>query len=110
MNGQAPPGIKNLVDVGRWRCAQCGAWNGEADEATKLVDQMKEQMNEAGAEISQKHVSSSESAEKEIVGSVAMEQPEGADENDGSEEEAEVVEEEVENKPKATRGRPKKSK
>ena len=29
MNGQAPPGIRSLEDVGRWRCGGCAAWNGK---------------------------------------------------------------------------------
>ncbi|OJJ50719.1 hypothetical protein ASPZODRAFT_86281 [Penicilliopsis zonata CBS 506.65] len=29
VNGQAPPGVKDLAELGRWRCASCGAWNGE---------------------------------------------------------------------------------
>ncbi|KAL9105522.1 MAG: hypothetical protein Q9227_009319 [Pyrenula ochraceoflavens] len=28
VNGQAPPGIKGLEEVGRWRCGGCGAENG----------------------------------------------------------------------------------
>ena len=28
VNGQAPPGIRSLEGVGRWRCGSCGAWNG----------------------------------------------------------------------------------
>ena len=28
VNGQAPPGARVLEDVGRWRCAECRAWNG----------------------------------------------------------------------------------
>ncbi|KAI9808081.1 MAG: hypothetical protein M1826_004358 [Phylliscum demangeonii] len=41
VNGQAAPGLKTLEDVGRWRCAGCGAWNGEEDEARMWVDRMK---------------------------------------------------------------------
>jgi hypothetical protein len=28
VNGQAPPGTRNLEDIGRWRCSGCRAWNG----------------------------------------------------------------------------------
>ncbi|KAF2453388.1 hypothetical protein BDY21DRAFT_382261 [Lineolata rhizophorae] len=28
VNGTAPPGVTVLEEVGRWRCAGCGAWNG----------------------------------------------------------------------------------
>jgi hypothetical protein len=36
VNGQAPPGVRTLEDLGRWRCSGCGAWNGE--EKTKEDD------------------------------------------------------------------------
>lgn len=37
VNGQAPPGTKSLAEVGSWRCMGCGALNGEAAEAKKIV-------------------------------------------------------------------------
>ncbi|KAI9926144.1 hypothetical protein ASPWEDRAFT_61505 [Aspergillus wentii DTO 134E9] len=37
VNGQAPPGIKTLEELGRWRCGNCGAWNGEESEARKVL-------------------------------------------------------------------------
>ncbi|QIW95073.1 hypothetical protein AMS68_000591 [Peltaster fructicola] len=37
VNGQAPPGTQSLAELGRWRCATCGAWNGiESDLAKRL--------------------------------------------------------------------------
>ncbi|OWO98019.1 hypothetical protein B2J93_8244 [Marssonina coronariae] len=41
VNGQAPPGTKNLSDLGKWRCFGCGSTNGEEDEAAKAVQEMK---------------------------------------------------------------------
>ncbi|EPS26354.1 hypothetical protein PDE_01290 [Penicillium oxalicum 114-2] len=41
VNGQAPPGIKTLEELGRWRCGSCGAWNGEESEATQLLSSLK---------------------------------------------------------------------
>jgi endoplasmic reticulum junction formation protein lunapark len=41
VNGQAPPGIKRLQDVGRWRCIGCGEWNGIEDEGAKAIKEMK---------------------------------------------------------------------
>ncbi|KAI9851260.1 MAG: hypothetical protein M1838_004093 [Thelocarpon superellum] len=41
VNGQAPAGVKSLEELGRWKCTSCGAWNGEENEAKKLVDEMK---------------------------------------------------------------------
>jgi LSD1 subclass zinc finger protein len=29
VNGQAPPGARNVEDIGRWRCSSCHAWNGK---------------------------------------------------------------------------------
>ncbi|RAK96024.1 uncharacterized protein BO80DRAFT_429405 [Aspergillus ibericus CBS 121593] len=37
VNGQAPPGVKRLEELGRWRCGSCGAWNGEESEAKKVL-------------------------------------------------------------------------
>lgn len=38
VNGQAPPGVKTLEDLGRWRCGSCGAWNGESETAKALAN------------------------------------------------------------------------
>lgn len=43
VNGQAPPGVQHLEDVGTWRCAGCGTMNGEETEDTRLVRRIKEQ-------------------------------------------------------------------
>ncbi|KAI1260408.1 hypothetical protein F5Y18DRAFT_405871 [Xylariaceae sp. FL1019] len=40
VNGQAPPGIKNLAEVGIWKCMGCGAKNGELDEGKKIMQQV----------------------------------------------------------------------
>lgn len=42
VNGQAPPGVKSLEDLGRWRCGGCGAWNGEESEAKKVLDSIQQ--------------------------------------------------------------------
>ncbi|KAI9861941.1 MAG: hypothetical protein M1813_005011 [Trichoglossum hirsutum] len=43
VNGQAPPGIKRLEDLGKWRCGGCGGWNGEEDEAKKIIAEVRDQ-------------------------------------------------------------------
>ncbi|KAJ9292651.1 hypothetical protein DTO271G3_8544 [Paecilomyces variotii] len=43
VNGQAPPGVKSLEEVGKWRCGGCGAWNGEESEAEKMLADMRRQ-------------------------------------------------------------------
>lgn len=45
VNGQAPPGAKRPADVGKWRCGECGALNGEEMEATKIIASIKEEVN-----------------------------------------------------------------
>lgn len=40
VNGQAPPGVRNLEDVGRWRCSSCLAWNGVESEEKKMLKQI----------------------------------------------------------------------
>ena len=42
VNGQAPPGVKRLEEVGKWRCSSCGAMNGEEDEAAQIVKTIKQ--------------------------------------------------------------------
>jgi hypothetical protein len=42
VNGQAPPGIKTLEELGRWRCGSCGAWNGEVSETTKILSTLRQ--------------------------------------------------------------------
>ena len=46
VNGQAPPGVKHLEDLGKWRCCGCGALNGEESEVTKIVSSIKEASQE----------------------------------------------------------------
>lgn len=40
VNGQAPPGVRTLEEVGRWRCSDCGSWNGT--DARKAAREMVE--------------------------------------------------------------------
>jgi endoplasmic reticulum junction formation protein lunapark len=37
VNGLAPPGVRTLEELGRWRCASCGAWNGVQAEVALVV-------------------------------------------------------------------------
>jgi hypothetical protein len=46
VNGQAPPGIRSATELGKWRCIGCGGWNGEEDEAMKVVQEMKEKIQQ----------------------------------------------------------------
>lgn len=47
VNGQAPPGTKSLEEVGRWRCFQCGAWNGQESDTQRLVEKISEEVKSA---------------------------------------------------------------
>ncbi|KAI1750513.1 hypothetical protein F4782DRAFT_246912 [Xylaria castorea] len=40
VNGQAPPGVKNVAEVGTWKCMGCGATNGEMDEGKKIIQEV----------------------------------------------------------------------
>jgi endoplasmic reticulum junction formation protein lunapark len=42
VNGQAPPGVKRIEELGKWRCIGCGGWNGEVDEGVRIVEEIKE--------------------------------------------------------------------
>ncbi|CAG8180292.1 unnamed protein product [Penicillium salamii] len=42
VNGQAPPGIKTLDELGRWRCGSCGIWNGVESEATQILSSLRQ--------------------------------------------------------------------
>jgi hypothetical protein len=44
VNGQAPPGVKSLKEVGRWKCGGCGAWNGVESEVTNLMQEMRQKV------------------------------------------------------------------
>lgn len=40
VNGQAPPGVRTLEELGRWRCSSCQAWNGVESEEKKILKQI----------------------------------------------------------------------
>ena len=54
VNGQAPPGVKHLEDIGKWRCSGCGTMNGEETETRKLVAEIKKQAASDGGPASAK--------------------------------------------------------
>lgn len=43
VNGQAPPGVKRLEDVGRWRCAECHSWNGKENVVQQILQDVKKE-------------------------------------------------------------------
>ncbi|CAJ2503393.1 Uu.00g107870.m01.CDS01 [Anthostomella pinea] len=50
VNGQAPPGIKSLSELGTWKCMGCGAMNGEMDEGKKIMREVLRGREGAGTE------------------------------------------------------------
>ncbi|KAJ8121411.1 hypothetical protein ONZ43_g2128 [Nemania bipapillata] len=40
VNGQAPPGVRNVAELGAWKCMGCGATNGEIDEGKKIIQEV----------------------------------------------------------------------
>ncbi|KAI2463884.1 hypothetical protein F4781DRAFT_96804 [Annulohypoxylon bovei var. microspora] len=42
VNGQAPPGTKSLIELGKWRCMSCRSLNGEIDEGKKIIREVLE--------------------------------------------------------------------
>jgi hypothetical protein len=104
VNGQAPPGTKRLADLGKWRCFGCGGWNGEEDEGAKAVQEMKERIGTdpvVEAEPSEQKKLLGDDEASDVVGE------EGEDHADEDAENEDSVEEIVEVKQPAKRGRPK---
>lgn len=49
VNGQAPPGIKRVEEVGEWRCFNCGGVNGK-DEGKRMVEEIMRGEDEGRSE------------------------------------------------------------
>jgi len=71
VNGQAPPGVKSLEDVGKWRCSDCGTMNGEESEAKTLVAEInKETLIKSGparAQSAGRSLSPGDGIDEEVV-------------------------------------------
>jgi endoplasmic reticulum junction formation protein lunapark len=116
VNGQAPPGTKDLETLGRWRCGACGAWNGVESKTKKAladIDGPPSPSNDGVREpVSKRNdeASSAGDATDDVVIIAASEddnpEPRGSEEGDQSE----LFESEPQPPPKPKRGRPKKSK
>ena len=57
VNGQAPPGVRSLEDVGRWRCKECGTMNGVESEVGKVLQQAEKR----GVDVKEKPVEAEKS-------------------------------------------------
>ena len=56
VNGQAPPGVKTLEDIGKWRCSGCGTMNGKVS-TKKLVASIEKELASEKAAKSKRRVS-----------------------------------------------------
>ncbi|KAI9742743.1 MAG: hypothetical protein M1818_003472 [Claussenomyces sp. TS43310] len=91
VNGQAPPGVKRLEELGKWRCNACGAWNGEEDESAKIVAEIKGMEK---ARTTPEMIEANRSGEDSAKSSDDVEEPE-VEESEGSEAEVSEAEERV---------------
>ena len=53
VNGQAPPGVKTLEDIGKWRCGGCNTMNGK-ESTRKLVASIEKELASEKEEASAK--------------------------------------------------------
>ena len=80
VNGQAPPGLQTLEQVGIWRCSSCGSQNGVESEAKKMVKELAEKAkdkDEDWRQTSRGSGSSPTDLSKQIDGSVEDESKDG---------------------------------
>lgn len=85
VNGQAPPGVRALEEVGRWRCGSCGAWNGVEKvehQVGRMVEEIKMNEEKDGRDGRWTNVSRGDED--------AAEPPDLSDTNDPSEDDVEV--------------------
>ena len=82
VNGQAPPGVKALEEIGSWRCGGCGARNG-VENSMENADSMGElRAKEFTQESSSKSpISADELSQQATQGPNFLEQPSREPEN-----------------------------
>ncbi len=103
VNGQAPPGVRSLEELDKWRCGGCAAWNGEELQVKKIVSEVREEVE----------------AEREGLDDAEEESDSGREQDKNDEDDSELVprndsvkteevdDSEEEPLPKPRRGRPK---
>ncbi|KAI9887662.1 MAG: hypothetical protein M1823_000526 [Watsoniomyces obsoletus] len=84
VNGQASPGVKDLADIGRWRCGGCGGWNGEEESAKKMVNEITKQVVQQREINSKKQENMEEKVKTEVEVEDSLE--EGSNSDVGEEE------------------------
>lgn len=98
VNGQAPPGVKRMEELGNWRCVGCGGWNGEVDEGAKMVEEMKER-----AEIETREEPEASGPDKKSADGALKDDEKDPGEKTLEEEEYEEISEEVDTEEETTR-------
>jgi hypothetical protein len=96
VNGQAPPGIKRLEDVGKWRCGGCGTMNGEESEAKKIVASIREQASSEAGDVAELRADSPVSKAKKITNKPISAAADGDEESDITQYSSESPEESME--------------
>lgn len=95
VNGQAPPGVKHIEELGKWRCISCGGWNGEVDEGMKIVEEIKQR-----GEIEMPHQAEISGSEEKTIEALQKDDEKGPDERAPEENENEIDEGNDENEEK----------
>jgi len=112
VNGQAPPGTKDLEALGRWRCGACGAWNGVAKKAPADIEGPSSPSNDGirdpVLERNDEASSAGDATDDVVIVAAGDENPGSRDSEEGDQ--SELLESEPQPPPKSKRGRPKRSK
>ena len=109
VNGQAPPGVRSVEELGQWKCAGCGSMNGTDNEAKKLVEEMTQrkgyfsETKAAAQEAGQASETSQSSSDESMIAVPQVEEVTPDDEDDQEIESEEMPQEEP---VKRKRGRP----
>jgi hypothetical protein len=112
VNGQAPPGTKSLSEVGKWRCFECRDWNGEENEAARIVAEVQEEAKAAASQHEKALDTATPTTPEATTSDEVMEEKKtGSDETDQIEERKAVeldeqLEESDEKPPRSESGRP----
>ena len=84
VNGQAPPGVRTLEEIGKWRCSSCHTWNGIESEETKILQQISH--GEPASPSSPDTPTSPDSGRAPSASAGDADDDEGEDSDDASEE------------------------
>jgi endoplasmic reticulum junction formation protein lunapark len=69
INGLAPPGVRTLEEVGKWRCRECHGWNGEEFDSEKITKDNR----------TQKTLETTDEASKSLETDATVDSPDSAE-------------------------------